>query len=91
MVCPLSKRSEFVYRTDVTDELTECEYDHVLVSTHSADPSPNPEEASAWMWIEPECLATWIASEPSEFTAWFKLLMSKNLDFTFTAEVAPNV
>lgn len=91
MACPLSKRSEFVYRADVTDELTEYEYDHVLVGTHSADPSPNPEEASAWMWIEPERLAMWLTRAPDEFTAWFKLLMSKNLNFTFAGEAAPNV
>jgi isopentenyl-diphosphate delta-isomerase len=63
------------YRTNVTNNLIEHEYDHIFTGEWNGDIHPSPDEVSDIRWITPEALDVWIASEPEAFTAWFPILL----------------
>jgi len=58
------------YRAEILD-LVENELDHLLVTTVTGEPVPDPDEVVEWRFIALEELAAWIAGSPDEFTAWF--------------------
>ena len=58
------------YRAEIAD-LVENELDHLLVTTVSDEPDPNPDEVVEWRFIALDELDSWIESEPEAFTAWF--------------------
>jgi isopentenyl-diphosphate Delta-isomerase len=58
------------YRAEIRD-LVENELDHVLVTTVSEEPRPDPDEVVEWRFIAPDRLSAWIDERPEDFTAWF--------------------
>lgn len=58
------------YRAEIVD-LVENELDHLLVTTVSDEPDPNPDEVVDWRFVALDELDSWIESEPGAFTAWF--------------------
>ena len=58
------------YRAEIAD-LVENELDHLLVTTVSDDPRPDPEEVVEWRFIAPDELDAWISLRREDFTAWF--------------------
>jgi isopentenyl-diphosphate Delta-isomerase len=80
VVLPLRPTFSFLYRAEVTGELTEHELDHVFVGLTSDDPSPDPAEVSAWRWISRDALDEELAAAPERFTAWFPLAYRMLMD-----------
>jgi isopentenyl-diphosphate delta-isomerase len=58
------------YRAELAD-LVENELDHLLLTTVSGEPDPNPDEVVEWRFIAVDELARWLDERPSDFTAWF--------------------
>lgn len=70
---PLTGRGQFIYKASFDNGLTEHELDHVFVGI--ADPvciQPDPQEVSAYRWIQiPQLLAA-LHQNPDAFTPWLK-------------------
>ena len=58
------------YRAEIKD-LVENELDHLLVTTVSDDPAPNPDEVVEWRFIALDELSRRLDERPEDFTAWF--------------------
>ena len=67
----------FVYRAQLDNQLTEHEYDHVLLAHHPmTDVSAynfNPQEIQAMRWVETELLEKELRMQPQLFAPWFRL------------------
>jgi len=75
--CVLEPVFSFIYRADVGAGLHEHELDHVFTGTFDGDPIPNPAEADAWRWIDPEELRHELATRPGGFTYWFRIAFAE--------------
>jgi isopentenyl-diphosphate delta-isomerase len=58
------------YRAEIKD-LVENELDHLLLTTVSDVPDPNPDEVVEWRFVGLDELSAWLDEEPDAFTAWF--------------------
>ncbi|MBP5970290.1 MULTISPECIES: isopentenyl-diphosphate Delta-isomerase [Pseudomonas] len=67
----------FLYRTLVSNELTEFEYDHVLVGGSSVDPMANPDEVLDWEWVTLTDLERDISDHPEKYTVWFQKIFQQ--------------
>ena len=72
----LHEKFSFIYRVEL-DDLTENEFDHVIVGYYENEPIPNPEEVSDWKWISVEDLKEDIKSNPDDYTYWFKVALDE--------------
>ncbi len=75
----LSEAHSFIYRTELPNGLIEHEFDHVLVGTSKAHPSPDPEEVSEWKWIEPQELLQDMQEKPEKYTYWLTVCINEVL------------
>ncbi len=81
--CPMHEVTQFVYRTDVGNNLTENEYDHLFFGTYEGAPKPNPDEVQGWKWANLEEIEKDMKRSPGKYAAWFKYVLKetmKNLD-----------
>jgi isopentenyl-diphosphate Delta-isomerase len=76
--CGLDKVFHFIYKAPL-GEITEYEFDHVFVGRFDGEAEPDPEEACAWKWINPDLLTSDISNHPERYTFWFKLILEKVL------------
>jgi isopentenyl-diphosphate delta-isomerase len=58
------------YRAEIAD-LVENELDHLLVTTVTEEPSPDPDEVVEWRFVALDELDAWLAEAREDFTAWF--------------------
>lgn len=73
----LTEVHAFIYRAAVTNQLTEHEYDHILVGMSAFDPVANHEEALDWKWVTLNDLERDMTSQPSSYTAWFQMIVQQ--------------
>lgn len=64
---------QFTYKAALDNELTEFEYDHVLIGTFSEVPGLNPEEVADYKYIGLETLRKDMQANPQIYTEWFKI------------------
>lgn len=57
--------------TDPATNLTEYEYDHLLVGSWEGEPNPDPREVVETKRIGISALNDWIVDRPSDFAPWF--------------------
>lgn len=74
--CPLEEVTTLIYKSEVSGDLIEHEFDHIFIGRFDGEPEVNPEEAAQWRWIETSELLQWIDAEPEAFTVWFKTILS---------------
>lgn len=69
----------FIYKaTDQATALHEHELDHVFFGQIEETPSNvNPEEVGAVKWIEREALEHDVASNPDQYSFWFKIILQE--------------
>jgi isopentenyl-diphosphate Delta-isomerase len=70
--CELQEIFSFVYQAELDHDLTEYEFDHVLVGYSDRTPMLNPEEAEDWKWIDLATLQTDIQENPEIYTYWLR-------------------
>ena len=67
---------KFVYKTDLENNLTEHEYDHVYIGRYDGEPEINHDEVDEWRFEDIQQIKTAIGERPQDFTYWFKLIMN---------------
>lgn len=70
--CDCRELFSFVYRAELDHDLSEHEYDHVLMGRYSRDPRPAPEEVCDWQWIAPGALQYDMQRRPERYTYWLR-------------------
>ncbi len=73
----LKETTSFIYKAPFDNGLTEHELDHILVGLYNEEPFINKEEVASWKWMPLEEVKEDIAQNPSEYTAWFKIIFQK--------------
>lgn len=79
----LKELFSFIYKAPFDNGLTEHELDHVMIGSFNAEPNINLDEVEAWKWMSPEAIKEDIASNPQEYTAWFKIIFDKFYEHLF--------
>lgn len=74
---PLKELFSFIYKAPFDNGLTEHELDHVLIGKFNGIPEINKEEVAAWKWMPLETIKTDMEVNPSNYTAWFKIIFDK--------------
>lgn len=75
----LEHTGHLLYQCDFENGLHEHEFDHILIGQTEDEPVLNPEEASAFRWVNKDQLAEELSANPSAFTFWFKEIMNQEL------------
>ena len=74
--CSLKESFSFIYKAKLGD-LTEHEFDHVLLGKFSGKPKPNKEEVGDWKWMNFNDLEKDIKQNPEKYTPWFKIILKE--------------
>lgn len=75
MQTELSELFHFIYKAPLDSQLTEYELDHVFVGCTGQEPLMNPDEAMDWKYISHKELKSDLASNPENYTVWFKKIV----------------
>ena len=68
----------FVYEAeDAATQLTEREFDHVLVGRLDAEPVPAPGEVADLAWREPAEVLRDVRERPERYTPWFRMTLAR--------------
>ncbi|TKC09955.1 isopentenyl-diphosphate Delta-isomerase [Pedobacter polaris] len=73
MECDLIYGFSFLYKADVKDGLLEHEYDHVYFGSSDDKPTLNPDEVSAYKYIDLDILVEDLRLHPDLYTEWLKI------------------
>ncbi len=74
----LKETISFIYKAPFDNGLTEHEFDYILVGEFNGTPNPNPDEVESYKWVNLDELKIDIESNPSNYTAWFKIIFDKH-------------
>ena len=75
--CELKEIFHFTYEAKLDHDLTEHEFDHVLVGRYDNDPVINPEEANTFKWAPLAWIKNDITKNPDAYTVWFQICFEK--------------
>jgi isopentenyl-diphosphate delta-isomerase len=78
--CELTYLFSFIYKAELDKNLTEHELDHVMIGFSDETPHLNLDEVSAFRWMSLSDISADIELNPEQYTAWFRLLMTDQLD-----------
>lgn len=67
----------FIYKAKLDNNLTEHEYDHILIGHFNNKPEPNPLEVKNWKWMKYNEISTDLKNNPNNYTFWFKIAFAK--------------
>ena len=76
--CDLQEIDSFIYFQSYGN-LSEYEFDHVIVGEYEGEIIPNPEELQDYRWISYEELEKELMEQPEKFSAWFLIAAPKVL------------
>ncbi len=79
--CDLQKVFHFVYKTNLDNNLTEHEFDHVFIGHYDGGVEINPNEVEDFKWINIDALKESMEKHPENYTEWFKIAFSEVLKF----------
>jgi isopentenyl-diphosphate delta-isomerase len=71
--CEVNESFEFIYQTELDNDLIEHEYDHVLIGKFDGSPNPSRDEVDDWKWIDMETLKLDMRENPETYTYWFRI------------------
>ena len=77
----LDEKFYFIYKAEFDNGLTEHELDHVMLGYYNGEPTINPQEVASWKWIDMEVLEKDIIDNPQDYTAWFKIIFDRFVEF----------
>ncbi|MDG1915319.1 MAG: isopentenyl-diphosphate Delta-isomerase [Crocinitomix sp.] len=78
--CEIKPILSFIYKAELDNELTEHEFDHVLIGKFNAAPKPNPDEVSDWKFVDLKVLAEDLKQNPDQYTIWFQKIFEKTIN-----------
>jgi isopentenyl-diphosphate delta-isomerase len=70
----------FIYNAQLSNGLSEHEYDHVFIGHSDAVPRPDDSEVGAWKYISMTELDRLVKEKPEQFTEWFKICLQDHRD-----------
>ena len=73
----LTEQFSFIYRSELDNDLTEHELDHVIFGRYEGEPNINPDEVAEWKWMSMEAIRADIAADPTNYTEWFKIVFEE--------------
>lgn len=79
--CELQKAFHFVYKTNLDNDLTEHEFDHVFIGEYDGEVEINPNEAEDFKWVIIDSLKEDVEKNPENYTVWFKIALREVLKF----------
>lgn len=65
----------FIYKAVLDNELTEYEFDHVLVGVYDGELLLNEDEVGDYCFRSMEDLKEHLTKYPDKYTAWFKIAL----------------
>jgi len=71
----------FKYKIKFKNDLSEYEFDHVLIGYYNSDPNPDKEEVESWKWADINDLIEDMKINSDDYTYWFKILIGKLKEF----------
>jgi isopentenyl-diphosphate delta-isomerase len=63
----------FIYKAELDNELTEYEFDHVLIGQYDGAVHPNEDEVGDYCYKTMDDLRASLESHPLKYTAWFRI------------------
>ena len=75
----LNEICTFTYKSHFENGLIENEIDHIFFGITDEHPVPNKSEVDEWKYISLAELTKDIKANPAAYTAWFKIVLEKNL------------
>ena len=73
--CELEEAFHFIYEAILDNELTEHEYDHVLIGRYNKEPKINLEEVEDWKWVSLRELVIDMSENMEDYTIWFRIAL----------------
>lgn len=64
-----------IYKSPMSNNITEYEYEHILVGRSNATPNANSNEVQEWKWVPVASLCEDILRFPDQYTQWLKLII----------------
>jgi isopentenyl-diphosphate delta-isomerase len=77
MSCDLKIKTNFIYKTNFDNGLTEHELDYILIGYTNQDPIVNKDEVEHFRWQSLPDLKNDVAVNPNNYTSWFKIAIEK--------------
>lgn len=74
---PLQVIFSFIYKAELDNELTEHEFDHVLIGKFNDYPIINLTEVADYKYIDLDELTTEMAKHPENYTVWFRIIFDR--------------
>jgi len=74
-VTELEPAFDFIYKAQLDNDLTEHEYDHVLIGVYDGKIEPNEDEVGDYRYLSMDELRTNVAERPLLYTEWFKIAL----------------
>lgn len=65
----------FIYKAELDNNLTEYEYDHILIGIFDGEPEINSNEVNDWACRSLQKIKQDIERHPEQYTEWFKLIL----------------
>ena len=75
-VCELNFSHKFIYRVELDNQLTEYEWDYVLIGNYDDAPAMNPEEGKDWKYQSVDSIIAETSKNPENYTSWFKIILT---------------
>jgi isopentenyl-diphosphate delta-isomerase len=73
--CELEEIFNLTYKVQLDNNISEHEFDHVLVGSFDGTPRPEDSEVADWRWIHVRDLVNDIECNPHQYTYWLRILM----------------
>ncbi|MEY3432330.1 MAG: hypothetical protein RL131_266 [Bacteroidota bacterium] len=74
-VTDLEPAFDFIYKAQLDNDLTEHEYDHVLIGVFDGKIEPNEDEVGDYRYLAMDELKASVAERPLLYTEWFKIAL----------------
>ena len=78
--CPIEKQFHFIYKSQLDNNLTEHELDHVFTGIYEGEIHPNPQEVESYKYVKIQDLQTDVEQNPQNYTEWFKICLKEVLE-----------
>lgn len=75
--CELKEIFNLTYKVQLDNNISEHEFDHILVGRFDGTPQPQESEVADWQWIHVRDLVNDIESNPHLYSYWLRILMSE--------------
>ncbi|MDA7803037.1 isopentenyl-diphosphate Delta-isomerase [Crocinitomix sp.] len=75
--CDVERVFSFIYKAKLDNELSEHEFDYVLMGKYNKRPKPNPIEVMDWKYMDMKEIEFDILENPGNYTVWFLAIFER--------------